>query len=60
MPCNLHFLFIFYIFTHLFYTTQLLSLHKRHISLLRDRNKSIYLSIYLSIYVRPSNDDGRE
>ena len=45
MPCDSNFLFIFYIFTHLFYTTQLLSLHKRHISLLRDRNKSIYLSI---------------
>ena len=47
MPCDSNFLFIFYIFTHLFYTTQLLSLHKRHISLLRDRNKSIYLSFLI-------------
>ena len=58
MPCDSNFLFIFYIFTHLFYTTQLLSLHKRHISLLRDRNKSIYLSIiyrtYIYIYIKIS------
>ena len=43
MSLLLFFSFIFYIFTHLFYTTQLLSLHKCHISLLRDRNKSTYL-----------------